>query len=351
MKQYKIFLISSIPWSSVFDIESKIKRLKELEIETQKPEFWKDHKKAVKKQQEISVLNSQLEFVKQMKKDIEDIQEISKVEESSNELLEKLEQIDKNIKNKTKEFVLSGKYDMNEAVLSVLSGAGGRDADDWATMIFEMYQKYCEKQKWPFKILSQSFGEGGGPDGRIGLKEGVMQVKVPFAYGLLKKETGVHRLVRISPFSSKKLRHTSFCNVDVLPRLEEVDFPKMKPDDLKIETFRATGHGGQNVNKRETAIRITHLPTGLTASSQEQRQQVQNKNSALSILAGRLFKLQQKEKQEEVKDIKGDKVSIDFGRQIRSFVLHPYKLVKDHRTKVETSNIEEVLDGGLDLFI
>lgn len=243
------------------------------------------------------------------------------------------------------------KHDRGPAILTVKAGAGGRDADDWARMVFNMYQKYCESRHWSFKILSESFGEGGGPEGRIGIKEASAEIGAVNAYATLKKETGVHRLVRISPFSAKKLRHTSFCSVEVLPKLEEVDFPEIKPEDIKIETFRSTGKGGQNVDKRETAVRITHIPTGISVSSQTQRQQVQNKKTALSILAAKLFQESQLEKEKEIKQIKGEKTSIEFGHQIRSYVLHPYKMVKDHRSQVETTNVEDVLDGELGEFI
>jgi len=243
------------------------------------------------------------------------------------------------------------KHDKGPAILTVKSGAGGRDADDWAVMVFNMYQQYCESKGWQVKILSESFGEGGGPEGRIGIKEVSAEIDAVAAYATLKKETGVHRLVRISPFSSKKLRHTSFCSVEVLPKLDEADFPEIKSEDIKIDTYRATGKGGQNVNKRETAVRITHIRTGISVSSQTQRQQVQNKKTALSILAAKLFKENQMEKEKELKQIKGEKTSVEFGHQIRSYVLHPYKMVKDHRTEVETSNVDDVLDGDLQKFL
>lgn len=243
------------------------------------------------------------------------------------------------------------KHNKGPAILSVKAGAGGRDAHDWAVMILNMYQKYCEARNWSFKILSESFGEGGGPEGRIGIKDSAAEIDAVDAYVTLKNETGVHRLVRISPFSSKKLRHTSFCSVEVLPKLEPADFPEIKQEDLKVETFRSTGKGGQNVNKRETAIRITHIPTGISVSSQTQRQQAQNKKTALSILAAKLLRESQLEKEKELKQIKGEKISVEFGHQIRSYVLHPYKMVKDHRTQVEVSNVGDVLDGDLQKFL
>jgi len=283
------------------------KKLSQIEKQMQEVGFWQDKEKSREVQKEYSLLKA----------------ELGKIE----------------------------KHNKGPAILTVKAGAGGRDADDWAVMVLNMYQKYCEKRNWSIKILSESFGEGGGPEGRIGIKEASIEVNAINAYATLKQETGVHRLVRISPFSSKKLRHTSFCSVEVLPKLDEVDFPDIRPDDLKIETFRATGHGGQNVNKRETAIRITHIPTGIAVSCQQQRQQAQNKKIALSILAAKLLQKSQLEKDKELKQIKGGKIFAEFGHQIRSYVLHPYKMVKDHRTQVETSNVEDILNGELDKFI
>jgi len=269
------------------------------------------------------------------------------------ELEEKVNEFEKKIKKKELETFLSGKYDKEPAILSIYAGAGGQDAEDWATMLLRMYERYCARRGYRTKILSQSFGEGGGPQGRIGTKQVSLEVKGPFAYGFLKKETGVHRLVRISPFSAQGLRHTSFALVEVLPQLpKEVEKEiQIKPEDLKIEFYRASGPGGQYVNKRETAVRITHLPTGITVSCQSERLQGQNREKAMKMLISKLYQLKEREQKEKIKEIKGKTISASWGNQIRSYVLHPYKLVKDLRTGVETSNIEEVLDGNLDEFI
>lgn len=344
---------SSNLWSSVFDIANSQKRIKELENISQKSNFWDNKQKATEIQKELSFLKDKARIIDQLKKEVNDAKELAQMlsDESEEDTERILKALEEKIDNKTKELLLQGTYDNKNAILSVQSGAGGRDADDWAAMVFEMYQKYCSLKKWQFKIISQSFGEAGGPDGRIGLKEGTILVNASLAYGILKKESGVHRLVRISPFSAKKLRHTSFCKASILPKLEEIDFPKINPEELKIETFRSAGKGGQNVNKRETAVRITHIPTGLTSSSQEQRQQAQNRKNAMSVLASKLLVQKQQEKQKELQGIKGNKTPVDFGQQIRSYVLHPYKMVKDHRTKVEVSDTESVLNGELDEFI
>ncbi len=216
-----------------------------------------------------------------------------------------------------------------------------------------MYERFCQRRGFKIKILHQSFGEGGGPEGRIGTKSVTLEIQGPSAFGFLKKESGVHRLVRISPFSPQKLRHTSFALVEVLPEIEkEVETEiKIKPEDLKIDFYRASGPGGQYVNRRETAVRITHLPTGLVASCQSERLQGQNRERAMKMIYSKLFQLKEQEQQKEISQIKGKTVSASWGNQIRSYVLHPYKLVKDLRTNIETSDVEGVLDGNLDQFI
>ncbi len=248
---------------------------------------------------------------------------------------------------------LSGKYDKNNAILQIFAGAGGIDAQDWATILLRMYERYCVTKRFETKILSQSFGEGGGPEGRIGTKSATLEIKGSYAYGFLRKESGVHRLVRLSPFSAKKLRHTSFTLIEVLPEIgkKEQEKIKIKPEDLKIETFRASGPGGQHVNKRESAIRITHIPTNITVSSQAERLQGLNRNKAMEVLYAKLYQLKETERKKEIREIRGEATSAGWGNQIRSYVLHPYKLVKDLRTNVESSNIEEVLDGNIDQFI
>lgn len=247
---------------------------------------------------------------------------------------------------------LSGEYDRGDAILSICSGAGGQDAQDWATMLLRMYERYSTFKGFKTKILHQSFGEGGGPEGRIGTKQVTLEIRGKYAYGLFKRESGVHRLVRISPFSPKALRHTSFALVEVLPEIktEKLEI-KIRPEELKIEFYRASGPGGQYVNKRETSVRITHLPTGIVVSCQSERLQGENRKRATGMLLSKLHQLKEEEKKKEISKIKGKRVSIEWGNQIRSYVLHPYKLVKDLRTGIKTSNVEGVLDGNLDTLI
>jgi len=247
---------------------------------------------------------------------------------------------------------LAQKYDKANAILTITAGAGGQDAQDWTTMLLRMYERYCEKKGWRVQIVDHSFGEPG-PEGRTGTKGVSLEITGKYAYGLLRREAGVHRLVRMSPFSAKQLRHTSFAAVEVLPEIDMKEEQKIeiKPDDLEIDFFRASGPGGQNVNKRESAVRITHLPTGISVASQAQRSQQQNKEKAMQILASKLYQKKEEEAAREAAKLKGQQAAIEWGSQIRSYVLHPYQLVKDVRTNVEVSNTEAVLNGELDEFI
>ena len=311
-----------------------------LEKETGEPDFWKDRKRATETSQRISEIRLEIETVEGLEKEIQD----SKSDES---LMGRLE---KRIEKEEIKTFLSGKYDRNNAILQIISGAGGVDAQDWASMILRMYERYCATKGFETKVLHQSFGEGGGPEGRIGTKSATLEIKGLYAYGFLKNETGVHRLVRISPFSAQKLRHTSFVLVEVLPEIGEKEI-EIKPEDLKIETFKSSGPGGQYVNKTESAVRILHLPTGIMVSSQTERLQGKNRDNAMKILYAKVYQLGKEERKKEIGKIKGVKKSVGWGNQIRSYVLHPYKMVKDLRTGVETSDTGKILDGGLDEFI
>ncbi|TET26378.1 MAG: peptide chain release factor 2 [Candidatus Aminicenantes bacterium] len=329
----------------VFDIAKKREKIKELEKKTEKSDFWQDKERARKTSQEIAKIREELEEFNELEIKLELLKE-EKDEK-------KIEDFKRELKQKELRVFLSGKYDKGNAILEISAGAGGQDSQDWATMLLRVYERYCALKGYKTKILSQSFGEGGGPEGRIGTKQVSLEIKGASAYGFLKRETGVHRLVRISPFSAKNLRHTSFALVEVLPEISEKEEPeiKIRPEDLKLETFRASGPGGQYVNRRESAVRITHLPTGIQAASQAQRLQGLNRETAMKVLTAKLYQLKQLERQKKLKEIKGKEISASWGNQIRSYILHPYKLVKDLRTKVQTSDIEGVLDGNLDKFI
>ncbi len=239
---------------------------------------------------------------------------------------------------------LDGPYDKNNAILSLHAGAGGTDAQDWTEMLLRMYQRFAEKKKWKVFLINESRG------GEAGIKSATLEIVGPYAYGLLKSEAGVHRLVRISPFDAEKMRHTSFALVDVLPEIPEPKI-EIKDKDLKIETFRASAKGGQNVQKVETAVRITHLPTKITVTCQAERSQHQNKERALKILKSKLYQFEKAKKEEEKEKIRGHVPPASWGYQIRSYILHPYKMVKDHRTNYKEDDPQKVLDGELEKFI
>lgn len=302
-------------------------------------------------------MKEEVEKWNELNNELIELIEISKVvkpgEKLEKEIEQKLQALERRVADEEFKAFLSGKYDKGNAILSIYSGAGGQDAEDWATMLLRMYERLCQRKQFKTKILDQSFGEGGGPEGRIGTKQVTLEIKGSYAYGILKKEGGVHRLVRLSPFSAQSLRHTSFALVEVLPEIPKPEQLKIKikPEDLKLETFRASGPGGQYVNRRESAVRITHLPTGIRVSCQVERLQGLNRQKAEALLYAKLYQAEVSAQKKEIKKIKGKPSSASWGNQIRSYVFHPYKLVKDYRTKVETNKVEEVLDGNLDEFI
>lgn len=332
---------------------------KEIEVIEQKissNENWENREKTIRLNQRLALLKEEKREIKRIDKEIKDLEELVILAEKDSSIKQEVEKLSRQIwkdlqKQEIKTF-LSGKYDKDNAILSIYSGAGGNDAQDWSAILLRMYQRYCQNKGWQTKILSQSFGELGA-EGRIGIKEVSLLIKGKYSYGILKGETGVHRLVRISPFSAKKLRHTSFALVDVLPQLPDIgdDDINIREEDLRVDTYRASGPGGQYVNKRDSAIRITHLPTNVVVSCQAERTQGANRQQAMKILKAKLFRLKEKQEKEEVQKIKGELKSVEWGSQIRSYVLYPYKMVKDLRTKVETTEVEKVLDGDLDNFI
>jgi len=329
--------------------------IKELEEISARQDFWQDNKKAQEVSQELSFKKEQLKDIEDIKKELQEIKELSVIcqgdQEMEKELNEKIEVLRSKIKQKGIEERFKGKYDGNNVLLSIYSGAGGQDAQDWATMLLRMYQRYSQKKGFGVRILDQDFGQSGGPEGRIGTKSVTLEIKGKFIYGMLKGENGVHRLVRISPFSAQKLRHTSFALVEVLPKMKGEKDIEINPADLKVDYYHASGPGGQYVNKRMSAVRITHIPTGIVVSCQTERSMGQNKETAMEVLYSKIVQLREEEQQKEISQIKGNKISASWGNQIRSYVIHPYQMAKDMRTGVETSQVQSVLDGDLDEFI
>ncbi len=323
-----------------------------MEILAQEPEFWNPPAggpNPAKISEELANLKEEIDFWEMSDKELVGLgklNELSKEDEKlKSEIKDRLVELQKKFEKEEIKIFLSGEYDRKNVIMSIYSGAGGIDAQDWAEMLLRMYLKYAEKRKFKARVIHIAAGQ------EAGIKNVTLEINGPYAYGYLKGEAGVHRLVRLSPFNADKLRHTSFALIEVLPQFGEVGEIKIQPEDLKFDTYKASGPGGQYVNKTESAVRITHLPTGITAACQSERLQGANKKTAMKLLQIKLFQKQLQDQEKVKKKIRGKQTAVEWGSQIRSYVLHPYKMVKDHRTKAETSNIEAVLDGELDEFI
>ena len=299
----------------------------------------------------LSDLKTEVTEWRTIKQDVESLEELYllALEEDDRDLFRSMSEeilgVNSRIRQLEFKLTLSGLYDRNHALVALHAGAGGVDSQDWASMLLRMYIRWCERRGFASDVLDSSPGE------ETGIKSAMVQVSGDYAYGYLKSEKGVHRLVRLSPFDGDHGRHTSFALIEVLPKVEEESDIQVVPDDLRVDVFRAGGHGGQNVQKNSTAVRITHLPTNIVVTCQNERSQHQNREIALDILRARLTDLQLRKRADEMASLKGEHISAEWGNQIRSYVLHPYQMVKDHRTNFELSNATEVLDGGIDDFI
>jgi peptide chain release factor 2 len=324
--------------------------LKNLQEVSQQPGFWDNPEEAQKHMQKVSRVEEFLGPWESLIRELDDLQELTALGEEADADLEaeiegELVQAEKRLAELEFRAILGGKYDACPAILSVNAGAGGTEACDWAGMLLRMYQMWAEGRKMSFDVLSVVAGEAAG------VSSATVRVQGPLAYGYLRAEVGVHRLVRISPFDSSKRRHTSFASVDVIPEIgEEIDF-EIASDDIRVDTYRSSGAGGQHVNKTDSAVRITHLPTGMVAQCQNERSQHANRRTAMAVLKAKLYELERRRRREELAALRGEHMGIDFGSQIRSYVLQPYTMVKDHRTNTETANVQAVLDGDLDVFI
>lgn len=363
----------------LFDVAGLEQQLKELEDQTTNPEFWNDSANSGKILKQINNIKSKTENYKKIKENLQYILELKDIVyeeikempagaellkssflldgEQENikkdsdlyaeikEVLEETESLENNIEKLEISTLLSGKYDSNNAILTIHPGAGGTEAQDWAEMLYRMYTRWASQNGYNIKELDYLDGE------EAGLKSVTFLVSGEYAYGYLKGEMGVHRLVRISPFDAGGRRHTSFASLEVLPEIAEDIEIDINPDDLRVDTYRSSGAGGQHINKTSSAIRITHIPTNIVVTCQSERSQIQNRETAMKMLKSKLLNLKEKENKEKIEDLKGIQMDIAWGSQIRSYVFCPYTLVKDHRTNYETGNVQAVMDGDLNGFI
>ena len=335
----------------LFDIANKERELKELEQQTLEQDFWSDNKESGKILSKIKSLKAIVLDYNRVENDLNSLIEMNKlvIEEKDEELVKEIlsgtTNLEKEIERLELETYLSGKYDRNNAIVTIHPGAGGTESQDWAEMLYRMYCKWANKSS--FSVNEVDFLEGDG----AGIKSVTFEVIGENAYGYLKGEMGVHRLVRISPFDSNSRRHTSFASVEVLPEITDDIELDINPDDLRVDTYRASGAGGQHVNKTSSAVRITHIPTNIVAQCQSERSQIQNRETAMKMLKSKLLDLKEREQKEKIEDLKGIQREIAWGSQIRSYVFCPYTMVKDHRTNFETGNVQAVMDGEIDSFI
>jgi len=334
------------------EMQKKSAAIAQLEKKSAGSDFWQDNQKASGIMRELADLRMEIDDYERIKSELRELTEhwelLSQEKHAAKEereLDKKISALEKKIADFEFQKSFSGKYDKNDAIISIYSGAGGVDAQDWSAMLLRMYLRFCEKHNFKTKLDEKTEGQ------EAGIKSATLEIYGKYAYGNLRGESGVHRLVRLSPFNSNNLRQTSFALIEVMPVIEEIKEIIIDPKDLRVDVFRSSGPGGQGVNTTDSAVRVTHLPTGLQVACQSERSQLQNKESAMKLLKAKLHKIYLENLEEKKNQLRQKSVAVEWGSQSRSYVLHPYKLVKDHRTKWETSNAEGVLDGNLDEFI
>lgn len=313
----------------------------------EQPDFWNDSQAAQAASKRHANLTNRIEPWSKLRQSVHDLVELAETKDESLEkgIIAQLTDLENQFNQLKEELKFTGPYDGHDAILSIHAGAGGTDAQDWAQMLMRMYVRWAEKHGYMIQAVDESAGE------EAGIKSVTLEISGQLVYGKLQSENGVHRLVRLSPFNADNLRQTSFAKVEVLPKIEQSTEVEIDEKDLKVDVYRAGGHGGQSVNTTDSAVRVTHIPTGITVAIQNERSQLQNKETAMTILRSRLAQLQLEQHQDKISELKGPNQSAEWGNQIRSYVLHPYKMVKDLRTKYETSDPEKVLDGDIDQFI
>ena len=336
---------------NLFDIAKLEEELKKLENQTAEADFWTDSKKSSIVLGKIKKIKSKVETYKKIEKEVENLKEISELleiefdEEMAKEVIKNTKGVNKEIEKLEIETLFSGKYDNNNAIVTIHPGAGGTESQDWAEMLYRMYTRWATQNDFIVKELDYLEGE------EAGIKSVTFEIIGENAYGYMRGEKGVHRLVRISPFDSGGRRHTSFASVEVLPEITDDIQIDINPDDLRIDTYRASGAGGQHINKTSSAVRITHIPTNTVVACQSERSQIQNRETAMKMLKSKLLDLKEKEQKEKIEDLKGEQKDIAWGSQIRSYVFCPYTMVKDHRTNYEVGNVQAVMDGDLNEFM